>query len=71
MRILITGGAGFIAYHLAARLQDEQHDIALLDNFNHFYDPALKRRNVCDLQERGPIWFFFIGLWRERTGPFL
>ena len=58
MRILITGGAGFIAYHLAARLQDGQHDIALLDNFNHFYPPALKRRNVCDLQERGPVRLF-------------
>ncbi len=53
MRILITGGAGFIAYHLAARLQDEGFDVALLDNFNRFYDPALKRKNVHDLQARG------------------
>ncbi len=53
MRILITGGAGFIAYHLAARLQDERFEVSLLDNFNHFYDPALKRRNVRDLQARG------------------
>ena len=55
MRILITGGAGFIAYHLAARLQDEGFDVALLDNFNRFYDPALKRKNVHDLQARGKI----------------
>lgn len=54
MRVLITGGAGFIAYHLAARLQDEQFQVSLLDNFNSFYDPALKRRNVHDLQARGP-----------------
>jgi UDP-glucuronate 4-epimerase len=53
MRILITGGAGFIAYHLAARLQDEKFDIRLLDNFNSFYDPAIKRQNVRDLQTRG------------------
>ena len=53
MRILITGGAGFIAYHLAARLQDERFEVFLLDNFNDFYDPALKRRNVRDLQARG------------------
>jgi len=53
MRILITGGAGFIAYHLAARLQDERCEVFLLDNFNDFYDPALKRRNVRDLQARG------------------
>ncbi|MBZ5495057.1 MAG: GDP-mannose 4,6-dehydratase [Acidobacteriia bacterium] len=55
MRILITGGAGFIAYHLAARLQDERFDVVLLDNFNSFYDPALKRKNVRDLESRGPI----------------
>jgi UDP-glucuronate 4-epimerase len=55
MRILITGGAGFIAYHLASRLQNERNEVALLDNFNTFYDPALKRKNVRDLQSRGPI----------------
>jgi UDP-glucuronate 4-epimerase len=53
MRILITGGAGFIAFHLASRLQNERHEVILLDNFNHFYDPVLKRKNVSDLQSRG------------------
>ncbi len=58
MRILITGGAGFIAYHLAARLQDEAREVYLLDNFNTFYDPALKRKNVRDLQARGHVRLF-------------
>lgn len=58
MRILITGGAGFIGYHLAARLQDEHFDVSLLDNFNSFYDPRLKRQNVLDLQSRGPARLF-------------
>jgi UDP-glucuronate 4-epimerase len=62
VRILITGGAGFIAYHLAARLQDERFDISLLDNFNHFYDPALKRRNVRDLQTRGDARLYEIDI---------
>ncbi len=53
MRILITGGAGFIAYHLAAKLQDLNNDITILDNFNSFYDPEIKRQNVRDLQARG------------------
>jgi UDP-glucuronate 4-epimerase len=53
MRILITGGAGFIAFHLAAKLQDAGVDIGLLDNFNDFYNPVLKRHNVRDLQSRG------------------
>jgi UDP-glucuronate 4-epimerase len=62
MRILITGGAGFIAYHLAARLRDESFDVVLLDNFNSFYDPALKRQNVRDLQTRGPIRLYEVDI---------
>lgn len=54
MRILITGGAGFIAYHLAAALLARGAEIVLADNFNNFYDPEIKRRNVRDLQTLGP-----------------
>jgi UDP-glucuronate 4-epimerase len=50
MRVLITGGAGFIAYHLAAALIARRDEVILLDNFNDFYDPELKRKNVRDLQ---------------------
>ena len=53
MRVLITGGAGFIAYHLASALIGRHDEVSLLDNFNHFYDPELKRRNVRDLQAQG------------------
>ena len=50
MRVLITGGAGFIAYHLATALISQHAEVSLLDNFNNFYDPEIKRRNVQDLQ---------------------
>jgi len=50
MRVLITGGAGFIGYHLAAALIARRDEVILLDNFNDFYDPELKRKNVRDLQ---------------------
>ena len=33
MRILVTGGAGFIGSHLIARLMEERHDVLCLDNF--------------------------------------
>ncbi len=62
MRVLITGGAGFIGYHLAARLQDELHDVVLLDNFNDFYNPRLKRENVRDLQARAPALLFEVDI---------
>ncbi len=46
MTILVTGGAGFIGSHLVGRLLTERHRVVCLDNFDPFYDPALKRRNV-------------------------
>jgi len=53
MRVLITGGAGFIGYHLAAALIGRHDRVGLLDNFNSFYDPEIKRQNVRDLQAVG------------------
>lgn len=44
--ILITGGAGFIGSHLAESLLREGHSITVLDNFNPFYDPSIKRQNI-------------------------
>jgi UDP-glucuronate 4-epimerase len=55
MRVLISGGAGFIAFHLASRLLSEGHSVTLVDNFNDFYDPLLKRRNVRDLQRNDSL----------------
>lgn len=46
MRILVTGGAGFIGSHLCERLLTSGHDLIALDNFSDFYDPALKRKNI-------------------------
>ena len=69
MRILITGGAGFIAYHLAAALLKKGEAITLLDNFNSFYDPAIKRRNVRDLQRLGPAPIYEVDILdRENLG---
>ncbi len=46
-RVLVTGGAGFIGSHLAERLLDRGDGVVVLDNFDAFYDPAIKRRNVA------------------------
>ncbi len=46
MRILVTGGAGFIGSHLVERLIADGHDVAILDDFNDFYDPKIKRANI-------------------------
>ncbi|NOY06511.1 MAG: NAD-dependent epimerase/dehydratase family protein [Chlorobi bacterium] len=43
---LITGTAGFIGSHLAERLLAQGHVVVGLDNFDAFYDPAVKRANI-------------------------
>jgi len=47
MKVLVTGGAGFIGSHLVGRLLHEGHTAVVVDNFNDFYDPAIKRDNVA------------------------
>lgn len=44
--ILVTGAAGFIGSHLVDRLLDDGLDVVGLDNFDSFYDPIRKRRNL-------------------------
>ena len=46
MRYLITGGAGFIGSHLVEQLISRNHEILCLDNFNDYYNPAIKWKNI-------------------------
>lgn len=50
MTVLITGGAGFIGSQLALRLISEQQSVVILDNFNDYYDPTLKRANISAIE---------------------
>lgn len=47
MRVLVTGGAGFIGSHLVEGLLAAGHGIAILDDFNDYYDPQIKRENIA------------------------
>ncbi len=54
MRILVTGSAGFIGFHMARRLLDEGHEVVGLDGFTPYYDRNLKlRRHEILLQRPG------------------
>src|SRR4026209_2149543 len=46
MRYLVTGGAGFIGRPLADALLARGDEVVCVDNFNDYYSPARKRRNI-------------------------
>lgn len=48
--ILVTGGAGFIGSHLCERLLIEGNKVIIIDNFNEFYDPQIKRNNIIEIK---------------------
>jgi len=52
MKVLVTGAAGFIGYHTAARLLADGDAVTGIDNLNDYYDPELKRARLARLDGR-------------------
>src|SRR6185436_6906356 len=51
VKILVTGAAGFIGYHVSRRLLERGDDVVGIDNLNDYYDPSLKEARLVMLRE--------------------
>lgn len=49
MKVLLTGGAGFIGMHVARSLVEQSHDVVIIDNLNDYYSPQLKLDRLSEL----------------------
>jgi len=45
-KIIVTGCAGFIGFHLSKSLLDEEYEVLGIDNINDYYDPVLKNARL-------------------------
>ena len=66
-RILVTGAAGFIGYHLSERLLGAGDEVVGLDNLNDYYDPKLKEARLERLKKHKAFRFLRADLG-DRTG---
>lgn len=57
MKVLVTGAAGFIGYHVSERLLARGDDVVGVDNVNDYYDPRLKEARLDRLRKSGGFRF--------------
>jgi len=58
MRVLLTGGAGFIGSHVAESLLEHGCELGIVDNLDPFYSPEVKRANLSEVARAGDFKFY-------------
>ena len=59
MKILVTGAAGFIGFHLCKRLLNSKYEVIGIDNLNNYYDTKLKNDRLDILNKYKNFWQFY------------
>jgi len=62
VKVLVTGAAGFIGFHLSQRLLSRGDRVVGLDNLNHYYDVSLKQARLSQLEEQANFSFYKLDL---------
>ncbi len=62
VKILVTGAAGFIGFHLSQQLIARGDEVVGLDNLNNYYDVSLKKDRLAQLQEKSGFSFHQLDL---------
>lgn len=57
MKVLVTGAAGFIGFHVAKKLLERGDEVVGLDNLNEYYDPTLKTARLAQLTPHAQFSF--------------
>ena len=57
MKVLVTGAAGFIGYHLCKSLLDDGYEVLGIDNLNDYYDVSLKSLRIDSIKEHNNFAF--------------
>ncbi len=58
MKILLTGCAGFIGYHLCNKLLKKNYFVLGIDNLDPYYDVKLKKNRIKDLKNNKKFTYF-------------
>lgn len=71
MKVLVTGGAGFIGFHTAKALVERGDEVVVVDNLSDYYDVQLKKNRLEQIKDKVKFYQVDISNFEELRGVFL